>query len=112
MSEDKPGSQCVTHLRVLKEWILQHKDKKEAQDAELKRKEGIRSAVEPAVAAYEEAKKALKTASAERRAAVRASNDPPPAVGHLVAFPIGICSRVNDFALGQCLKVIAPASTL
>ena len=57
-----------------------HKGKKVTQDAEMKRKEDIRSAVEPAVKAYEEAKKALKQASSDRRAAVRASNDPPPAV--------------------------------
>ncbi|DBB00253.1 TPA: hypothetical protein ACH3X1_014082 [Trebouxia sp. C0004] len=62
----------------LQEWMMTHKGKKDALDAESKRKEGVRNAVEPAVAAYEEAKKALKKASADRRAAVKASNDPPP----------------------------------
>ena len=65
---------------MLQEWIGAHKGKKDAQDAEIKRKQDIRDAVEPAVAAYEEAKKKLKTAGSDRRAAVKAANDPPSAV--------------------------------
>jgi len=56
---------------------------------ESKRKEGVRNAVELAAAAYEEAKKVLKKASADRRAAVKASNDPPPSVG--VCLPVIEC---------------------
>ena len=69
-------------LAPLQEWIAQHKDKKLAQDAEVKRKEDVRAAVDPAVAAYDEAKKALKKATTDRRAAVKAANDPPAAVRH------------------------------
>ena len=64
----------------MQEWVVAHKGKKDAQDAEMKHKEEIRSAVEPAVAAYEDAKRALKKATIDRRAATKAANDPPPAV--------------------------------
>ncbi len=68
-------------ISALQEWMMTHRGKKDALDAESKRKEGVRNAVEPAVAAYEDAKKALKKASGDRRAAVKAANDPPPTVG-------------------------------
>lgn len=60
-----------------------HKGKKEAYSADVKRKEGIRSAVAPAAAAYEAAKKTLKEASAARRAAVKEAQDPPASVRRL-----------------------------
>ena len=60
--------------------MAMHKGKKEAQDVEAQRKAEVRNAVEPAALAYEEAKKTMRKASAGRRAAVRVSNDPPPAV--------------------------------
>lgn len=59
---------------------MAHKGKKDAQDVETKRKQDVREAVEPAVTAYEEAKKALRKATIERRAAVKTANDPPPSV--------------------------------
>lgn len=82
----------IMHLLIinaLQEWMMTHKGKKDALDAESKRKEGVRNAVELAAAAYEEAKKVLKKASADRRAAVKASNDPPPSVG--VCLPVIEC---------------------
>ena len=60
---------------------MAHKGKKDAQDADNKRKEDIRNAVEPAVTGYEDAKKALRKAITDRRAAVKAASDPPPMVG-------------------------------
>ena len=69
---------------------MTHKGKKDALDAESKRKEGVRNAVEPAVAAYEEAKKALKKTSGDRRAAVKASNDPPPTVGVWLSLSLSV----------------------
>lgn len=60
-----------------------HKGKKEAYSADMKRKEGIRSAVAPAAAAYEAAKKTLKEASAARRTAVKEAQDPPASVRQL-----------------------------
>ena len=64
---------------------MAHKGKKDAQDAEVKRREEIRGAVEPAIAVYEDAKKALKKATVERRAANKAANDPTPAVSATLA---------------------------
>lgn len=66
---------------LLQEWIVAHKGKKDAQDADNKRKEDIRNAVEPALTGFEDAKKALRKATADRRAASKAANDPPPTVG-------------------------------
>ena len=60
-----------------------HKGKKEAYSADMKRKEGIRDAVAPAAAAYEEAKKALREASTARRAAMKQAQDPPASVRQL-----------------------------
>ena len=68
-----------------------HKGKKEAYSADMKRKEGIRDAVAPAAAAYEEAKKALKQASIARHAAVKEAQDPPASVRQL-AFAACHCS--------------------
>lgn len=68
-----------------------HKGKKAAYSADMKRKEEIRDAVQPTAAAYEEAKKALKEASAARRAAVRGAHDPPASVS-LLALPILWCN--------------------
>lgn len=69
-----------------------HKGKKEAYSADMKRKEGIRDAVAPAAAAYEEAKKTLKEASDARRAAVKEAQDPPASVRQcaFAAFHFGI----------------------
>ena len=70
-------------ILVLQEWVAMHKGKKEAYSADMKRKEGVRDAVAPAAAAYEEAKKALKQASVARRAAVKEAQDPPASVRQL-----------------------------
>ena len=70
-------------LLSLQEWIAAHKGKKQAYDADMERKQGIRDAVAPAAAAYEEAKKVLKKASADRRSAAQAAQDPPAPVSHL-----------------------------
>ena len=70
-------------MLVLQEWVAMHKGKKEAYSADMKRKEGIRDAVAPAAAAYEETKKALKDASTARRTAVKEAQDPPTSVRQL-----------------------------
>lgn len=86
----------------MQEWVATHRDKKAAYSADVKRKEGIRDAVQPAVAAYEEAKKALKEASAARRAAMRGARDPPASVRFLtLAVCLCIICVGNEYKLGE-----------
>lgn len=78
-----------------------HKGKKEAYSADMKRKEGIRSAVAPAAAAYEAAKKSLKEASVARRAALKEAQDPPPVVRQLALTVIVACLHAQEASRGK-----------
>ncbi|KAL3155440.1 hypothetical protein ABBQ38_010996 [Trebouxia sp. C0009 RCD-2024] len=83
----------------LQEWVAMHRDKKAAYSADMKRKEEIRDAVQPAAAAYEEAKKALKEASAARRAAVRGAQDPPASVSLALCPNKDFCDKRTKFGI-------------